>query len=217
MNMKKLFAEALGTGVLVFFAVGTAVALGGDDAAGKLGISIAFGLTIVAVAYGIGGISGAHLNPAVSLGAMTSGRMTTNEMLQYWGAQTVGGIVGAFLLFFIVGTGVAGYNEVNTGGGYSVFNALAFEIIATFIFVTVILGVTGENGNAAFAGLAIGLTLTLVHLVGIPIDGTSVNPARTIATNIFSGHIGELWIFIVGPLVGGALAGVVNKMGLTAQ
>ena len=213
--MKKLIAEALGTGVLVFFAVGTAVALGGGDAAGKLGISLAFGLTIVAVAYGIGGISGAHLNPAVSLGAHMAGRMSMNEMLQYWGAQTIGGIIGAALLFYAVGTGAAGANMIN--GDYNVFNGLMFEIIATFIFVTVILGVTGENGNAAFAGLAIGLTLTLVHLVGIPITGTSVNPARSIATNIFTGDFAQLWIFIVGPLVGGALAGIVHKSGLTAQ
>jgi aquaporin Z len=173
-------------------------------------------LTIVAVAYGLGGISGAHLNPAVSMGAKMAGRMSTQEMVQYWIAQTVGGIIGAFLLFYIVGTGAAGSNSVQDG--YNVMNALAFEIIATFVFVTVILGVTGENGNAAFAGLAIGLTLTLVHLVGIPITGTSVNPARTIATNIFDmSSMGGLWIFIVGPLVGGALAGIVNKMGLTAQ
>ena len=213
MDFKKMIAEAIGTFTLVFFSIGTAVALGGDTAAGLVGISLAFGLTIVAMAYSLGNISGAHLNPAVSLGAMLAGRITSKTMIEYWIAQTVGGIIGAFVLFYIIGTGPAGNNAINDN--YNLFNGLMFEIIATFIFVTVILGVTQDSANTAFAGLVIGLTLTMVHLVGIPITGTSVNPARSIATNIFTGHIGQLWVFIVGPLAGGALAGIVHKMGLT--
>lgn len=223
--MKKIIAEVLGTFFLVFFGVGTAVICGASF--GILPIAVAFGLSIVAAAYGLGAISGAHLNPAVSLGVLCAGRMTVAEFVQYVIAQVIGAILGA-LVIYLIATGKSDYSvAVNGlgqngfgagyGGGYSLGAALIFEVVATFIFVTVILGVTGPGSTAGFAGLAIGLTLTAVHLVGINVTGTSVNPARSIGPALFVGGqaLSQLWVFIVAPLVGGALAGIVNAAGFT--
>jgi len=172
--MKKATAEFLGTFILVFFGVGSAVLMGSHI--GMQGIAIAFGLSIVAAAYGLGAISGAHLNPAVSLGVLLAGRMSAAEFLTYVVAQILGAIVGAFAIY-VIATGKADYAIATNGlgqngfgpgynGGYSMGAALVFETVATFLFVTVILGVTGAGAPAGFAGLAIGLTLTGIHLVG---------------------------------------------------
>lgn len=226
---KKLIAEFLGTAILVLFGVGTAVIAGaaapeGIPSAGLTGIALAFGISIVAAAYGLGAISGAHLNPAVSLGVLTAGRMEAKEFAGYVVAQILGAIAAAGILYFIAsgsaawngGLGTNGYGA-GYGGEYSLGAALVFELVFTFIFVTVILGVTGKGGAPGFAGLAIGLTLAGIHLVGIRITGVSVNPARSIGPALFVGGaaLSQLWVFIVAPLLGGALAGFVNAAGLT--
>jgi len=226
--MKKLIAEALGTGILVLFGCGAAVIAGAADATttgiGLTGISLAFGISIVAVAYGLGAISGAHLNPAVSLGALLAGRMQAAEFGGYVVAQVIGAIIGAGVLYVIASgtatwTGGMGTNGYGPGylGEYSLGAALVFEAVMAFIFVTVILGATGPGSSPGFAGLAIGLTLTAIHLVGIRVTGVSVNPARSIGPALFVGGaaLSQLWVFIVAPLVGGALAGIVNKAGIT--
>lgn len=222
---KKLFAEAFGTAVLVLFGCGAAV-IGGAEI-GSTGIALAFGLAIVAAAYGIGAISRAHLNPAVSLGMVTAGRMTLPEVAGYAAAQVAGAIVGALVLYlittgkagFVMGDWALGSNGYGPGylGEYSVSAALVFEFAMTFIFVTVILGATGAGSTAGFAGLAIGLTLAAIHLVGINVTGVSVNPARSIGPALFAGGaaLSQLWLFILAPLAGGAVAGLVYKAGLT--
>lgn len=223
--MKKLTAEAIGTFILVFFGCGSAVLMG--EHIGMLGISLAFGLSIVAAAYSIGAISGAHLNPAVSLGMVTSGRMTVSDFLGYSVAQVVGAVIGAFVLMLIA-SGKADYSVAENGlgqngygagylGEYNLVAALIFEVVATFIFVTVILGATQEGSPAAMAGLVIGLTLAGIHLVGINVTGVSVNPARSIGPAIFAGAkaLSDLWVFIVAPLAGGAIAGLVFAAGIT--
>jgi aquaporin Z len=222
---KKLIAEALGTMILVLFGVGSAVISGPEI--GFTGISIAFGLSIVAAAYSLGAISGAHLNPAVSLGMVTAGRMSFGDFIAYAIAQIVGAIIGAGLILVIAsGNGdysiaVNGLGQNGFGAGYlgeySMTSALVFEFVFTFIFVTVILGATSRNAPAAMAGLAIGLTLTAIHLVGINVGGVSVNPARSIGPAVFVGGkaIADLWLFIVAPLAGGALAGIVYAAGIT--
>ena len=218
----KLIAEVFGTAVLVLFGCGAAVI--GGAAIGFTGIALAFGLSIVAAAYSIGAISGAHLNPAVSLGMMVAGRMSAGEFVGYAVAQVIGAIIGAAALYLIASgsagwTGGLGQNGYGAGylGEYSVTAALVFEFVMTFIFVTVILGATGEGSAAGFAGLAIGLTLTAIHLVGINVTGVSVNPARSIGPALFVGGtaLAQLWLFIVAPLAGGAVAGLVYKAGLT--
>ncbi len=223
---KKLIAEVLGTLILVLFGCGSAVI--GGAAIGFTGISLAFGLAIVAAAYGLGAISGAHLNPAVSLGMVAAGRMTVGEFVGYACAQVGGAIIGAGILYliasgkadFVMGEWALGSNGYGVGylGEYSLTAALVFEAVMTFIFVTVILGSTGEGSAAGFAGLAIGLTLAAIHLVGINVTGVSVNPARSIGPALFAGGaaLAQLWVFIVAPLVGGAVAGVVYKAGLTS-
>lgn len=216
--MKKLVAEAVGTATLVLFGCGAAVLAG--DQVGQLGISFAFGLAIVSMAYGIGPISGCHINPAVSLGAFIAGRMSASEMVQYWVAQFVGAGIGAAILYMIA-TGKPGYDMAVNGlgangfgegylGGYSMTAALIFEIVATFLFVVVILGVTQAKGNPAFAGLAIGLTLVVIHIVGIQVTGVSVNPARSFGPAVFvqGDALNQLWMFIVAPLAGAAMAGL---------
>lgn len=222
---KKLLAEALGTAILVLFGCGAAV-IGGADI-GFTGIALAFGLAIVAAAYGLGAISGAHLNPAVSLGMVTAGRMSVAEFVGYAVAQIAGAILGALVLYLIVsgkpgfaiGEWALGSNGYGAGylGEYSLAAALVFEAVMTFLFVTVILGATGAGAAAGFAGLAIGLTLTAIHLVGINVTGVSVNPARSIGPALFAGGaaLSQLWVFIAAPLVGGAVAGLVYKAGLT--
>ena len=222
---KKLVAEALGTAILVLFGCGAAV-IGGAEI-GFTGIALAFGLAIVAAAYGLGAISGAHLNPAVSLGMVTAGRMTVAEFAGYAVAQVAGAIIGALVLYlivsgkpgFVMGEWALGSNGYGPGylGEYSLGAALVFEAVMTFLFVTVILGATGAGSAAGFAGLAIGLTLTAIHLVGIHVTGVSVNPARSIGPALFAGGaaLSQLWVFIVAPLAGGAVAGLVYKIGLT--
>jgi aquaporin Z len=222
---KKMIAEVLGTAILVLFGCGAAVLMGAQI--GMLGISFAFGLAIVAAAYGLGAISGAHLNPAVSLGMVMAGRMTIADFAAYAVAQVIGAVLGATVLYLIA-TGKADYSVAANGlgqngygagylGEYSLTAALIFEAVMTFLFVTVILGATGTGSAPGFAGLAIGLTLAAIHLVGINVTGVSVNPARSIGPAIFVGGnaIAQLWVFIVAPLVGGALAGLVYQAGLT--
>ena len=222
---KKLIAECIGTFILVFFGVGAAVLMG--DKIGMHGIAIAFGLSIVAAAYGLGAISGAHLNPAVSLGMVTAGRMSVGEFAGYAIAQIAGAILGALVVLliasgkadYVLATNGLGQNGYGAGylGEYSLGAALIFEGVATFVFVTVILGATQAGAPAAMAGLAIGLTLAGIHLVGINVTGVSVNPARSIGPALFVGGkaLADLWVFIVAPLAGGALAGLVHAMGLT--
>lgn len=223
--MKKMIAEGFGTFILVFFGCGSAVLMG--EHIGMLGISLAFGISIIAAAYSIGAISGAHLNPAVSLGMVTAGRMTPAEFLRYSIAQIAGAIVAA-LVIMLIATGKADYTVAANGlgqngygagylGEYSLSAALIFELVATFVFVTVILGATQDGSPAAMAGLAIGMTLAGIHLVGINVTGVSVNPARSIGPAIFAGGkaLADLWVFIAAPLIGGALAGLVFKVGFT--
>lgn len=218
--MKKYFAELIGTFVLVLGGCGTAIFAGGT--VGFLGVSIAFGLTIVAMAYGIGGISGAHLNPAVSVGVFCAGRMNVKDLLGYILFQVIGGILAAAVLAFVVkqfegeiGTFAAnGYGSefFKNAAGYqnlSCAGAFVVELVLTFIFLIVILGVTSKSAPNGFAGLAIGLTLTLIHLVSIPLTNTSVNPARSISQAIFAENplaLPQLWLFIIAPIVGAALA-----------
>ena len=221
----KFFAELIGTFVLVLGGCGTAVFAG--RAVGFLGVAIAFGLTVIAMAYGIGHISGAHLNPAVSFGVWANGRMTAKEMLTYWIAQVVGAIIAAAIIFAIAKCGNInagnfaandyGLDLAKCGANYWNINAVgAFiaEAVLTFVFLIVILGVTdSRHENGKFAGLAIGLTLVLIHLISIPLTNTSVNPARSISQAIFAGGsaLSHLWLFIVAPLVGAGLAGLVYK------
>ncbi|MBQ9889190.1 MAG: MIP family channel protein [Bacteroidales bacterium] len=215
--MKKYVAECIGTMVLTLLGCGTAVFLGCGTSAGVVGTAIAFGLSVVAMAYAIGGISGCHINPAITLGVALSGRMSWKDACGYWVGQVIGGIVGALLLWLIVKTTGApgamgdpaglGTNGVANAGGAS--GAFLVEVIATFIFVFVVLGTTdSKKGAGNLAGLAIGLTLILVHLVCINLTGTSVNPARSIGPALFVGGdaLKDLWVFIVAPLVGGAIA-----------
>ena len=219
---KKLTAEVIGTFILVFFGCGAAVI--GGTAIGFTGISLAFGLAIVAAAYGLGAISGGHLNPAVSFGMVAAGRMTISDAISYSIAQIIGAILAAGVLYLIASgstgwTGGLGANGYGTGylGEYSLTAALMFEVVMTFLFVTVILGATGSGSAPGFAGLAIGLTLAAIHLVGINVTGVSVNPARSIGPALFSGGsaLTQLWVFIVAPLVGGLLAGALYKAGFT--
>jgi aquaporin Z len=222
---QKMIAEALGTAILVLFGCGAAVLMGGQI--GMLGIALAFGLAIVAVAYGLGAISGAYLNPAVSLGMVFAGRMTFADFAAYAAAQVLGAVVGAGLLWLIA-SGQAGYDVTVQGlgqngfgpgylGEYTLTSALVFETVMTFLFVTVILGATGPGSAAGFAGLAIGLTLVAIHLVGINVTGVSVNPARSIGPAVFVGGkaMADLWLFILAPLLGGALAGLLYAAGVT--
>lgn len=222
---RKFIAEVIGTAILVLFGCGTAVIAGA--AVGFVGIALAFGLSIVAAAYGIGAISGAHLNPAVSFGMAAAGRMSVAEAVQYAIAQIIGAILGAGTLYLIA-SGKAGYSLATNGlgqngygpgylGEYALGAALTFEAVMTFIFVTVILGVTGKGATPGFAGLAIGLTLTGIHLVGIDVTGVSVNPARSIGPALFVGGtaLSQLWVFLLAPLVGGVAAGLAYKAGLT--
>lgn len=219
--MKKAIAEFIGTATLVLFGCGSAVLAG--DAVGQLGISFAFGLAIVAMAYGIGPISGCHVNPAVSFGAFVAGRMSLRDMFVYWGAQVLGAIAGAGVLYaiasggpnFAMGEWALGSNGWGPGylGEYTMHAALVFEVVATFLFLVVILGSTQEKAPAAFAGLAIGLTLAVIHIVGIQVTGVSVNPARSLGPALFAQGeaLAQLWLFIAAPLVGAALAGVLFR------
>jgi len=220
--MKKYFAEFIGTMVLVFMGCGSAVFLlkDGPNGIGHLAVALSFGLSIVAMAYVIGNVSGCHINPAVSLGALLDKRITVGDFCGYVIAQIAGAIAGAALLFAVTNLALEkavlldslGTNGVANAGGWA--GGLITEIILTFIFVLVILGVTADKSKGAVAGIVIGLTLTFVHILGIPITGTSVNPARSIGPAIFVGGeaIKELWVFIVGPFVGAILAAIVYQV-----
>lgn len=223
--MKQFIAEVIGTAILVLFGCGAAVLMGAEI--GMTGISLAFGLAIVAAAYGIGPISGAHLNPAVSLGAFLAGRMPASALASYVVAQLLGAVIGAGVLYLIA-SGKAGYDIATNGlgqngygagylGEYSLTSALLFETVMTFLFVTVILGATQDGAPTAMAGLAIGLTLAAIHLVGITVTGVSVNPARSFGPALFVGGqaMADLWVFIAAPLAGGALAGILHRIGVT--
>ncbi|MDJ1132256.1 MIP family channel protein [Streptomyces iconiensis] len=216
-----LAAEFLGTLLLVFFAVGAAVLAG--EYIGTLGIALAFGFTLLALAYSIGPISGAHVNPAVTLGMLLARRIDLEMAVKYWIAQIVGGIAGAALLF-LVAKQVPGLQTSETFGsnGFGDRSALhinaagAFiaELVLTFLLVYVVLAVTHKVAVVGFDGLPIGIALATIHLIGIPVTGTSVNPARSIGPAIFAGGaaLTQLWMFIVAPLVGGALAAVVHSI-----
>jgi aquaporin Z len=216
--IKKLAAEFVGTFALVLFGCGAAV-LGGFGIVGQLGIAFAFGLAIVAMAYGVGPVSGCHVNPAVSFGAWIAGRMPTGEMLGYWAAQCLGAVVGAGVLYLIAsgapdytiaaGLGQNGYGLGHSPGDYGLVSGAVFEVVATFLFLVVILGVTQPGAPSQFAGLAIGLTLTVIHIVGIQVTGVSVNPARSLgpAVWVLGDALSQLWLFIVAPMAGAGLAG----------
>ncbi len=214
-SIKKYIAEAIGTCVLVTFGCGTAVAVGCDSAAGSgyLLTALAFGLAIVAMAYSIGNISGCHVNPAVSLAMLIRGQLSVKDFVGYVISQVIGAAVGCLILGVVFGFDCGfGANQIQDGWtNGSVAGALLVEIVLTFVFVIAIIGVTSKEENSAVSGLVIGLTLTFVHILGIALTGTSVNPARSLMPAIFAGGaaLSQVWIFIVGPLVGGALAAVV--------
>ena len=219
--MTKYFAELFGTFVLTFLGCGAAVSLNcGVDTASVVGTAFAFGLSVIAMAYTIGGISGCHINPAITLGVFLSGRMNGKEASMYMLFQVIGGIVAAALLALLVSTDPGLARGTATGANAcaseNIVNGLLAEIILTFIFVMVVLGATAKTNGATnnFAGLAIGLSLILIHLVGINFTGTSVNPARSIGPALFEqgAALEQLWVFIVGPLVGGALAACCWKL-----
>ena len=211
---QKFFAELIGTAILVFMGCGSAVVLGCDPSGGHLAVALAFGLAIVATAYVIGGISGCHINPAVSLAMLILKKMSVTDFIAYVVAQVIGAIAGAGLLKAIVSLGVTdltgglGSNGVANVG---IPGAIIVEVVLTFIFLFTILGVTSDDKKSSVAGLVIGLTLAFVHIVGIPLTGTSVNPARSIGPAIFAGGaaLSDLWVFIVAPLAGAAIAALI--------
>ena len=217
--MKKYLAEMVGTMVLVLMGCGVAVSLGCDPVANipaVVGTAMAFDLAVVAMAYTIGGVSGCHINPAITLGVFLSGRMSAKDCGLYMVFQVIGAFIGSALLFLLTGgvDGLEGTGANDLQAGVSVTGGLIAEIVFTCVFVLVVLGTTDEKKGAGnFAGLAIGLSLVLVHLACIRYTGTSVNPARSIAPAVFQGGtaLANLWIFIVGPLVGGALAALIWK------
>lgn len=219
--MKKYLAEMVGTFVLTFLGCGAAVSLNcGVDTASVVGTAMAFGISVIAMAYTIGGISGCHINPAITLGVFLSGRMNGKDAGMYMVFQTIGAIIAAAVLSLLVCTDPSLVEGTATGANAcasnNVFNGLLAEVLLTFLFVLVVLGATSKTNGATnnFAGLAIGLSLILIHLVGIHYTGTSVNPARSIGPALFQGGqaLSQLWVFIVGPFVGGTLAAGVWKM-----
>ncbi|MBN2530424.1 MAG: aquaporin Z [Deltaproteobacteria bacterium] len=222
--MKKWIAEFIGTMWLVLGGCGSAVLAAAYPqlGIGFVGVSLAFGLTVVTMAYAVGHISGCHLNPAVSVGLWAGGRFDKKELLPYIVAQVLGGIAGAGILFVIAsgkagfepgGFAANGYGE-HSPGGYGLTAALVTEVVMTFMFLLIILGATHSKAPAGFAGLAIGLGLSLIHLISIPVTNTSVNPARSTSQAIFVGDwaLGQLWLFWVAPIVGAALAGLVYRI-----
>jgi aquaporin Z len=230
--MKKSLAEFIGTFTLVLFGCGAAVIAGmgtGPTSIDVLGIAFAFGLAIVAMAYGIGPVSGCHVNPAVSFGVLLAGRMSFGEFISYAIAQILGALAGAAVLYLILSgkasgwTGGLGQNGWGAGylGEYNMVSAFVFEVVATFLFLVCILGVTQRSNPIhihGFAGLAIGLTLTAIHIVGINVTGVSVNPARSLGPAIVGmgtnpGAVAQLWLFIVAPLIGAGVAGLLFKSG----
>ena len=243
MTVRKLVAECLGTALLVFLAVGVATlsfgkwasgplvdgSVGTSVAAGIVATALAFGLVMLILAYALGPISGAHINPAVTIGFVVSGRMTIIEGIGYWIAQLVGGIIGAGVLFEVFRS-TSLYSKAGTGlgtdgwGKHSMIGiqwggAFAAEAILTFLFVLVVLTVTSRIGNSNVAGIAIGFALASVHLIGIPITGTSVNPARSLGPAIFVGGdaLHQVWLFLVAPLVGGIVAALIHRFLVPAE
>lgn len=222
--MNKLVAEFIGTLWLVLGGCGSAVLAAAypELGIGFVGVSLAFGLTVVTMAYAIGHISGCHLNPAVSIGLWVGGRFDKKDLLPYIGSQVLGGIAGAGILFLIAsgksgfeigGFASNGYGE-HSPGGYSMQAALITEVVMTFAFLMVILGSTHSKAPKGFGGLAIGLCLTLIHLISIPVTNTSVNPARSTSQAIFTGGwaLNQLWLFWVAPILGAIAAGIVYKI-----
>jgi aquaporin Z len=232
MNMKKAIAEFIGTFALVLVGCGAAVIGGmgsGATSIDVLGIAAAFGLTIVAMAYGIGQISGCHINPAVSFGVLVAGRMTTQDFITYVIAQVLGAIAGAVVLYVILSGKASGWNgglgQNGWGPGYlgeyGIGAALIYEVVATFLFLVCILGVTQRGAPVGLAGLAIGLTLIAIQLFGVNITGTSVNPARSLGPAIVGAvakpeRLAQVWLFIVAPLIGAGIAGYLFKSGILA-
>ncbi|MGD0729756.1 MAG: aquaporin [Terracidiphilus sp.] len=220
--MKKYVAELVGTFTLVFFGVGTAVVAGAN--VGIVGIAFAFGLGLIAAAYGIGPISGCHINPAVSLGVWVAGRLKTADLFGYWIGQFAGAILAAGAVYLIASGVSGGYDVAASGlgqdgwgpgyqGGYNVVSAILFEFLATLIFVIVILGATQKSAPTGFAGLAIGIALVAIHITGIHITGVSVNPARSLGPALFVGGqaLQQLWLFLIIPSLGGAAAGLLFR------
>lgn len=231
--MKKYAAEFIGTFSLVLFGCGSAVIAGisgtGPSGIGLLGIAVAFGFAVVAMAYAIGGISGCHVNPAVTIGVLTAGKMEVKDAIGYIIAQCLGAILASAVLYLIVvgrpgfslsewGLGANGWGE-GYNGGYNVLSAFLIEMVMTFLFVFVILGTTSKYGNTAMAGLAIGVTLMLIHLVTIPVTGTSVNPARSLGPAILVGGkaLSQLWLFFVAPIIGAIVAAVLWRFGFDKE
>ncbi len=231
--MKKYAAEFIGTFSLVLFGCGSAVIAAisatGPMGIGLLGIAIAFGFAVVAMAYAIGGISGCHINPAVTIGVLTAGKMTGKDAIGYIIAQCLGAILGAAVLYLIAvgrpgftmpewGLGANGWGQGYLGN-YNILSAFVIEAVMTFLFIFVILGTTSKFGNSAMAGLAIGVTLMLIHLVTIPVTGTSVNPARSLGPALFSGGkaLAQLWLFIIAPIIGAIIAALVWKLGFDKE
>jgi aquaporin Z len=222
-KMNRLGAEFIGTFWLVLGGCGSAVLAAGfpDVGIGLLGVSLAFGLTVLTLVYGLGHISGAHFNPAVSIGLWMGGRFKAKDLAPYIVAQVLGGLVAAGVLYLIAtdqpgaelgGFAANGFGE-HSPGGYGLTAALVTEVVMTFMFLIVILGATDDRAPKGFAGIAIGLALTLIHLISIPVTNTSVNPARSTSQAIFVGDwaLGQLWLFWVAPIIGAILAGVVYK------
>jgi len=214
--MKKYIAEMIGTMVLVLMGCGSAVIAGGAAEAvgtgvGTIGVAMAFGLSVVAMAYAIGGISGCHINPAITLGVLLAGRMKAVEAVMYMVFQVIGAILGSVILLSIsLRMGLSGYGANSYAEG-NLIPAFIAETVFTFIFVLVVLGSTSSKSPAGFAGIAIGLTLILIHIVCIPITGTSVNPARSIGPALTGGGVAltQLWLFIVAPFIGAAISAIV--------
>ncbi len=221
--MKKLLAEFIGTFWLVLGGCGSAVLAAAfpEVGIGLAGVSLAFGLTVLTIAYSLGHISGAHLNPAVSVGLWIGGRFSSKDLIPYIVAQVLGGIAAAGVLYIIAtgngseigGFAANGYGELSPGG-YNVTSAFITEVVMTFMFLIIILGATDSRAPKGFAGIAIGLGLTLIHLISIPVTNTSVNPARSTSQALFAGgeYTGQLWLFWVAPVIGAALAGIVYKI-----
>jgi aquaporin Z len=220
--MKRYISELIGTMVLVLFGCGSAAIAG--SVLGNLGIALAFGLSIVAMAYVIGDISGCHVNPAVSIGMWIDGRMETKDLIMYIVFQCIGAIIGIAILAVIINSApsLGGYMATGLGQngfgsassvGLNVVGAIIVEIILTFVFVFTVLGVTKKAENGAVAGIVIGLTLAFVHILGIPLTGTSVNPARSLAPALFLGGqaLQQVWVFILAPIIGAIIAGLLYK------
>ncbi len=220
--MKKYLAELVGTFILVLFGCGTAVVAG--DKVGIVGIAFAFGFGLIAAAYGIGPISGCHINPAVSLGVWTAGRMSIKDMFGYWVGQFLGAILASWVLSAIIGGIAGGYSIAASGlgqdgwgpgyqGGFNLTSAILFEFFATLIFILVILGSTQKSAPSGFAGLAIGITLVAIHIFGIHITGVSVNPARSLGPALFVGGkaLAQVWMFLLIPSIAGIAAGLLFK------